>query len=66
MSENEVLAKFGAPTTVREAGATQYRLKTFLERGLVKSAGTYRLPGTRGRPAKLYTLTAKGQRALGV
>ena len=63
MSEREVLAKFEAPTTVKEAGATQYRLKTFLERGLLKSAGTY-ATGTRGRPAKLYTLTAKGQKAI--
>lgn len=59
----EVLAKFQAAATLKDAGVSTYLAKQALADGLITKAGKVET-GQRGRPASLYVLTEAGVTAL--
>lgn len=61
---SEVLSKFKTPTTLKQAGVSAYLVKQALTEGLLAEVGKVETK-KRGRPAKKFLLTSKGEIAIG-
>lgn len=57
---NLATSTMGRPFTRSEVNCTRHRIRVLLDEKLIKHSGEAKIPGSAGRKAVTYELTAKG------